>query len=256
LSSVYDERSYGFSIDVRKGLTPYLYGQIGYHFEDANAINVALGTSPQLQAELGPETKSTVTASLVWDTRDNPFLTRRGERITYTWYVTGFPTGGTEHFYGFDVEASKYWHLPLDMILLVNSEVAGIDALDQQGNRLIKIYDRLFLGGSNNLRGFEYRDVGPRDKNGEPLGGQSMARTTVEVTFPIVAKARGALFYDNGFVNVNPWDYNFNDFSADVGFGIRLDLPIGPLRIDYGIPIQSPKHLGSGKINFNVGYQF
>jgi outer membrane protein insertion porin family len=62
----------------------------------------------------------------------------------------------------------------------------------------------------------------------------------VELTFPIVEKARGALFYDNGFVNVNPWDYNFDGFSADVGVGIRLDLPIGPLRIDYGIPIQSP----------------
>ena len=257
LSSVYDERSYGFAIDVRKSLRPYLYGSIGYHFEDADAINVAFDATPQLRAELGNETKSTVTASLVWDTRDNPFITRRGERISYTWYVTGFPTGGTEHFYGFDVEASKYWHLPLDMILLVNAEVAGVDALDEQENRLIKIYDRLFLGGSNNLRGFEYRDVGPKDKNGEPLGGQSMARTTVELTFPIVEKARGAFFYDNGFVNVNPWDYNFDGFSADVGFGLRLDLPIGPLRIDYGIPIQSPRHhLGTGKINFNVGYQF
>ncbi len=256
LSSVYDEQSYGFAIDVRKSLRPYLYGSIGYHFEDVDAINVAIDATPELQAELGPSTKSVTTASLVWDTRDNPFLTRRGERISYTWYVAGFPTGGTEHFYGFDVEASKYWHLPWDLILLVNSEVAGVDALDEQGNRLLKIYDRLFLGGSNNLRGFEYRDVGPRDKHGEPLGGQSMARTTIEVTFPIVEKARGALFYDNGFVNVNPWDYNFNDFSADVGIGLRLDLPIGPLRIDYGIPIQSPHHLGGGKINFNVGYQF
>ena len=142
------------------------------------------------------------------------------------------------------------------MILLVNSEVAGVDALAEQGNRLIKIYDRLFLGGSNNLRGFEYRDVGPKDQNGEPLGGQSMARTTVELTFPIVEKARGALFYDTGFVNVNPWDYNFNDIASDVGIGLRLDLPIGPLRIDYGIPIQKAGNSGGGKINFNVGYQF
>ena len=257
LSSVYDERSYGFAVDVRKALTPYVYATIGYHFEDVNAINIAVDATPALRAELGPSTKSSVSASLVYDTRDNPFLTRRGERISYTWYVAGFPSGGTEHLYGFDVEASKYWHLPWDMILLVNSEVAGVDALDEQENRLIKIYDRLFLGGSNNLRGFEFRDVGPRDKNGEPLGGQSVARSTVELTFPIVEKARGAFFYDNGFVNVNPWDYNFDDLSADVGFGLRLDLPIGPLRIDYGIPIQSGRHhLGSGKLNFNVGYQF
>ena len=256
LSSVYDQRSYGFSLDVRKALLPYLYGSIGYHFEDVDAFNVAIDATPELRAEIGPETKSTVSASLVYDTRDNPFITRRGERISYTWYVTGFPTGGTEHFYGFDVEASKYWHLPWDLILLVNSEVAGLDALDEQGNRLIKIYDRLFLGGSNNLRGFEYRDVGPKDKHGEPLGGQSMARTTVELTFPIVEKARGALFYDTGFVNVNPWDYNFDNIASDVGIGLRLDLPIGPLRIDYGIPIQKAGNSSGGKINFNVGYQF
>jgi outer membrane protein insertion porin family len=254
LSSVYNERSYGFAIDVRKSLLPYLYGSIGYHFEDVNAINVAIDATPELRAEIGPSTKSTVSASLVYDRRDNPFLTHTGERISYTWYVSGFPSGGTEHIYGFDVEASKYWQLPWDLILLVNSEVAGVDALNEQENRLVKIYDRLFLGGSNNLRGFEYRDVGPKDKHGEPLGGQSMSRTTVELTFPIVSKARGALFFDTGFVNVNPWDYNFDDLHSDIGFGLRLDLPIGPLRIDYGIPVQP--HTGSGKINFNVGYQF
>ncbi len=257
LSSVYDERSYGFALDLRKGLTPFLYVSIGYHFEDVDAINVAFDATPELRAELGPATKSTMTATLVFDNRDNPFLTRSGERISYTWYATGFPSGGTEHFYGFDVEASKYWHLPWDMILLLNSEVAGVDALDEQENRLIKVYDRLFLGGSNNLRGFEYRDVGPKDKHGEPLGGQSMARTTIELTFPIIEKARGALFYDTGFVNVNPWDYNFDHLVSDVGVGLRLDLPIGPLRIDYGIPVQKGGNKSSsGKVNFNVGYQF
>src|SRR4029453_10758962 len=97
---------------------------------------------------------------------------------------------------------------------------------------------------------------GPKDKHGEPLGGQSMARTTVELTFPIVEKARGALFYDTGFVNVNPWDYNFDNIASDVGIGLRLDLPIGPLRIDYGIPLQKAGNSSGGKINFNVGYQF
>jgi len=57
-------------------------------------------------------------------------------------------------------------------------------------------------------------------------------------------------------VNVNPWDYNFDNIASDVGIGLRLDLPIGPLRIDYGIPLQKAGNSSSGKINFNVGYQF
>jgi outer membrane protein insertion porin family len=253
LSSLYDQRNYGFSLDVRKGILPYLYGTLGYRLESIDAFNIAGSASPQLVAETGSSTKSVVTASLVFDRRDNPFLTRHGERITYTWWVAG--PGGTEQIYGFDVEASKYWRLPWDTILLINAEVAGVDRWGDQ-TKLVKIYDRLFLGGSNNLRGFDFRDVGPKDPTGEPLGGQSMARATIEYTFPIIEKARGALFYDTGFVNTNPWDYNFNNVASDIGFGIRLDLPIGPLRVDYGIPIQQAGNTGSGKFNFNVGYQF
>jgi outer membrane protein insertion porin family len=253
LSQLYDQRNYGFSLDVRKGIRPYLYGTLGYRLESVDTFNVVVTASPQLLAETGPSTKSVFTASLVWDRRDNPFLTRTGERISYTWWVAG--PGGTEQIYGFDVEASKYWHLPWDIILLVNAEVAGVDRWGDQ-TKLVKIYDRLFLGGSNNLRGFDFRDVGPKDPNGEPLGGQSMARTTIEFTFPIIEKARGALFYDTGFVNTDPWDYNFNNVASDVGFGLRLDLPIGPLRVDYGIPLQQAGNHGSGKFNFNVGYQF
>ncbi len=253
LSSIYDQRNYGFSLDVRKGIRPFLYGSLGYRLESIDTFNVALSASPELVAETGPSTKSVFTANLTWDRRDNPFLTRSGERITYTWWVAG--PGGTEQIYGFDVEASKYWRLPWDTILLINAEVAGVDRWGDQ-TKLVKIYDRLFLGGSNNLRGFDFRDVGPKDPNGEPLGGQSMARTTIEWTFPIVAKARGALFYDTGFVNTNPWDYNFNNVASDIGFGLRLDLPIGPLRVDYGIPLQQAGNHGSGKFNFNVGYQF
>jgi outer membrane protein insertion porin family len=253
LSSIYDQRNYGFSLDVRKGIRPFLYGSLGYRLESIDTFNLAGGASPQLVAETGPSTKSVFTANLTWDRRDNPFLTRSGERITYTWWVAG--PGGTEQIYGFDVEASKYWRLPWDTILLINAEVAGVDRWGDQ-TKLVKIYDRLFLGGSNNLRGFDFRDVGPKDHNGEPLGGQSMARATIEWTFPIVEKARGALFYDTGFVNTNPWDYNFNNVASDIGFGLRLDLPIGPLRVDYGIPLQQAGNHGSGKFNFNVGYQF
>jgi outer membrane protein insertion porin family len=253
LSSIYDQRNYGFSLDVRKGIRPFLYGSLSYRLESIDTFNVSLTASPELVAETGPSTKSVFSANLTWDRRDNPFLTRSGERITYTWWVAG--PGGTEQIYGFDVEASKYWRLPWDTILLINAEVAGVDAWGDQ-TKLVKIYDRLFLGGSNNLRGFDFRDVGPKDIDGEPLGGQSMARATIEWTFPIVEKARGALFYDTGFVNTNPWDYNFNNVASDIGFGLRLDLPIGPLRVDYGIPLQQAGNHGSGKFNFNVGYQF
>ena len=106
------------------------------------------------------------------------------------------------------------------------------------------------------MRGFDFRDVSPRDINGEPLGGQSLARFTVEYTMPLIEKARAAVFYDTGFVNARSWDFSTDHVVSDVGVGLRLDLPIGPLRIDYGIPLQKDRNSGGGKFNFNVGYQF
>jgi outer membrane protein insertion porin family len=170
--------------------------------------------------------------------------------------VAGGFLGGTEQIVGFSLEGRQYFRLWKDSILLFSGQFASVDNWGD-GTR-VRIYDRLFLGGSNDLRGFSFRDVSPRDITGEPLGGQSLAAFTVEYTMPIIEKARFAMFFDSGFVNVAPWDFTTKHYVSDAGIGLRLDLPIGPLRIDYGIPIEKNgyKDAGSGKFNFNVGYQF
>jgi outer membrane protein insertion porin family len=254
LSSVYDQRNYGFSIEARKPIGAFMSVGVAYRLEEIQIYNVATGVSPQIAEEEGSRLKSQITTSFVFDTRDNPFLTRRGQRITLTPYIAGGFLGGDTQTYGYDLEASQYFHLPWDTILLLNGEVATIDTWGS-GTR-VPIFDRLFLGGSNNLRGFEFRDVGPRDVHGEPLGGRSLARLTVEYTVPVIEKVRAAVFYDTGFVNSDAWDYGTNDIASDIGIGLRLDLPIGPLRVDYGYPIQRDGRNGGGKFNFNVGYQF
>src|ERR1700730_15212676 len=255
LSSLYDQRDYGVGLEIRKPINAFMYFTLGYRVEELQIFNIHSSVSPALRAELASRLRSQIPASLVFDRRDNPMLTRHGQRIAFTPYVAGGFLGGDTQIYGVDIEASQYFHLPWDTILLFNGEMATVETW---GNGdLVPIYDRLFLGGSNNLRGFAFRDVGPRDKNGEPLGGQSMARSTVEWTFPIIPdKARGAFFYDAGFVNLAPYDFSTNDLATDAGVGLRLNLPIGPLRVDYGFPIKKNGLSGGGRFNFNVGYQF
>lgn len=292
LSSVYDQRNYGFSFELRKPVFAYTYATLGYRLEDIEIYNVEASASAEIRSQKGSTVKSTVLGSLVFDRRDNPLLTRTGQRIAFSPYVSGGALGGDVQIYGWDLEGSQYFHLPWDLILLFNAEAAVVDTWPNSGEThlipdfkyvkvtptpspsnpsptptrspvpimtevsSVPIFDRLYLGGSNNLRGFAFRDVGPRDKHGEPIGGQSMARGTVELTFPIIEKARGAIFYDTGFVNQDPYDFSSSNNASDFGFGLRLDLPIGPLRVDYGIPIERDGRSGSGRFNFNVGYQF
>jgi outer membrane protein insertion porin family len=254
LSSVYDQRNFGFAVEARKPITNSMYASLGYRLEEIDIFNVTAGVSPEIRAEQGSRIKSSVLSSLTFDRRDNPLLTRRGQRISFSPYVAGGPLGGDTQIYGGDLEGSQYFHLPFDLIFLLNAEAAVVD---QWGNgKEVPIFDRLYLGGSNNLRGFAFRDVGPRDEHGEPLGGDSMARFTSELTFPIIEKARGAVFYDTGFVNADPYDFGTSHVASDIGVGVRLDLPIGPLRVDYGYPIQKDGRNGGGHFNFNVGYQF
>lgn len=272
LSSVYDQRNYGIAFELRKPLNGYIYTTLGYRLEDIEIFNVSAGVSPDIRFEEGSRVKSEVLSSIVLDRRDNPLLTRRGQRVSFSPYVAGGFLGGDTQIYGWDAEGSQYFHLPKDLIFLINGEVAVVDYWGNGPDPIlippalptgtptptsaVPIFDRLYLGGSNNLRGFAFRDVGPRDIHGEPIGGQSMARSTAELTFPIVDKARGAVFYDTGFVNKDPYDWGTSHVASDFGFGLRLDLPIGPLRVDYGIPLQKDGRSSSGKFNFNVGYQF
>jgi outer membrane protein insertion porin family len=254
LSAEYNQRNYGFTIELRKPLNAYMYATLGYRLQDVDIFDVAASASNVIQEAKGSTVESQIFTSVVYDRRDNPLLTRRGQRITLSPYVAGGFLGGDAQIYGWDLEGSQYFRLWWDTILLFNGEVATVNTWG--GGDTVPIFDRLYLGGSNNLRGFPFREVGPQDHNGEPIGGNSMARLTVEYTFPLIQKARGAVFYDTGFVNSDAWSFGFNHIASDVGIGLRLDLPIGPLRLDYGYPIQRDGYHGGGHFNFNVGYQF
>jgi len=253
LSADYDQRNYGFMFELRKPINSYMYLTLGYTLQDIDIFNVAASAPDFIQSQEGSFVESKIFSSIVYDSRDNALLSHRGQRFTFSPMITGGFLGGDTQIYGLDLEGSQYFHLPKDLILLINGEIATVN---QWGNGTeVPIFERLFLGGSNNLRGFPFREVGPQE-NGEPIGGQSMWRTTVELTFPIIEKARGAVFYDTGFVNSSAWSFGFNHIASDIGIGLRLDLPIGPLRLDYGYPIQRDGYNGGGHFNFNVGYQF
>ena len=253
LSSFYDQRNYGFLFEMRKPINAYMYGSVGYSLQDVDIFNVAASAPEFIQEEKGSFVESKIFSSLVFDARDNPLLSRRGQRITFSPFIAGGFLGGDTQIYALDLEGSQYFRLPKDLILLINGEIATVSQWGS-GDQ-VPIFERLFLGGSNNLRGFPFREVGPK-QDGEPTGGQSMWRTTVEVTFPIIEKARGAVFYDMGFVNSDAWSFGFNHTASDIGIGLRLDLPIGPLRLDYGYPVMRDGYNGGGHFNFNVGYQF
>jgi outer membrane protein insertion porin family len=256
LSDVYDQSNYGVAIQARKQLWRALSGRVEYRLEGVEIFDVDEDEAGEvIQDAAGFYTKSAVTGALTWDTRDSLFLTRKGELVELTGFISGGPLGGTVQDYGISLEGSKYFLLPWDIIFLVKGELAVVDSWGDSDN--VPIFDRLYLGGANNLRGFDFREVGPVDEFDNPIGGSSLGYLTMEVTFPILSRVRGAVFYDVGFVNASAYDFSSSNVNADIGIGLRLDLPIGPIRVDYGYPVIYDSWNGPpGKFNFNIGYQF
>ena len=254
LSSVYRQRSYGFNLTLRRPLTPFSSISLDYLLREVDIYDVTLPASPEILSQEGNTLQSTISPSILYDNRDSVFLTRHGHRISFTPAISGGFLGGDVQTYGFNIEGSQYFLLPYDIILSLIGQVAVVDTWGSGTD--VPIYNRLYLGGANDLRGFNFRDVGPKDSNGEPIGGDTLARFTIEATMPIIPRVRGAVFYDTGFVNPGPYQFGTTHLASDVGVGLRLDLPVGPLRIDYGIPLLLDGNSSSGKVQFSVGYQF
>jgi outer membrane protein insertion porin family len=263
LSDVYDQSNLGFAVQARKQIWRSLAARAEYRLEQVRIFDIDEDNSGiEIQEAEGTYVKSAIEAGLIWDTRDNLFLTRRGELVELTGFIAGGALGGDVQDFGISLEASKYFSLPFDLIFLVKGQLAVVNAWgDGEDSDVfgdgVPIFDRLYLGGANNMRGFDFRNVGPVDVDDNPIGGNSLAYITFELTFPIISRVRGAVFSDIGFVNEGTWNFDTSGYNADVGIGLRLDLPIGPIRIDYGYPVVYDTFNGPpGKFNFNIGYQF
>ena len=272
-STQYDQRDYGFDINLRKPITNFLSVRLDYTIQEIQIYNIQTSSiTPELfdLIRLGGESnlESRSTLGFTYDTRDSAFLTRKGTRVDLSTYVAGGFLGGSVQIYGVDLDASQYIHLPYDTILLLNGEIASVVDWSTVSDTIVPIFDRLYTGGANTLRGFRFRDVGPKDSQGNPVGGNTLNRWTIEYTIPIIERIRFAVFYDGGYVNPGSWTFGpvkvpstqgrfSGGLNQDIGIGVRLNLPIGPLRLDYGYPVQEDSFSSkSGQFQFSVGYQF
>ncbi len=258
LSNYYDQRNFGGSVSLARAFGPFWSGSITYTLQDFDLYNFQNNPSPQLLREQGYRTDSSITLGMAFDNRDSVLLSRKGMHADISAEFAGGPLLGQTNIYKFQADAQKYILLPYDMILTIAGATGVVNFYDNSTE--VPLFDRFFLGGSRSIRGFGNRDIGPVDNNNEPLGGSTMAYANLELTFPIIDRVRGAVWNDVGFLDARSFHYTaaLQEGDAAAGIGLRLNLPIGPLRLDYGLPYkdQGYNHSNTGKFSFDVGYQF
>ncbi len=120
----------------------------------------------------------------------------------------------------------------------------------------IPIDERFFNGGSDTVRSFGERDLGPHDHRGHPLGGEFFTVFNIEYTFPIFGELQGALFTDAGNLLPTAEEPGLDDMRYAIGAGLRYKLPVGPIRLDYGVNPDPRPQEDSGAFHFSFGFAF
>ena len=120
----------------------------------------------------------------------------------------------------------------------------------------LPIDERFFNGGSTTVRSFAERELGPSDRRGNPLGGEFYTIFNAEYIFPIYGELQGALFFDAGNLLPSSEDPSFDEMRYALGGGLRYKLPIGPIRLDYGINPNPQRGEADGAFHFSFGFAF
>jgi len=198
---------------------------------------------------------SSVRLSLQWDRRDNRLFPSRGHLLFGSAELAPSFLGSTFLFARYNVYGRYYKPLFWGFVFKVNATLGYIQTLDS--NSPVPISELFYLGGINSIRGYPLRTISPTilvPRSSDPLnlvdafpvGGNKQAIFNFELEFPIIEKVgiKGVLFYDAG----NAFATNANFFQDhqhnlplgmfhSVGFGFRWFSPIGPLRFEWGFPL-------------------
>lgn len=236
-------------------------------------VSVEPGRDFQSEVTVVDQFRSGVTSSLrlsaTWDKRDNRLFPTRGFMLFGSAEVApdlsnlplGDALGGTFHFTRYSAYARGYVpignYVPLlqGFVFKANATVGLIQQLNAKSE--LPISEMYFVGGINTVRGYQLRSISPTRPVGRELeptsqttplgiGGNKQLVLNFELEFPIFEKVgiRGVLFYDAGNAYAATSRF-FEDpqnklplgMFHSVGFGFRWFSPIGPLRFEWGIPL-------------------
>ena len=178
-------------------------------------------------------TTNSITYTRVYDSRDNVYDPHAGKRNSYSFEWAGL--GGDFKFEKISVDYRYYIPLKRDRVLAFDL-AAGYAWGD------LPLSQRFSVGGADTLRG--YKD--------DQFRGNSMLRGTAEYRFPIRKKVQGVIFYDIGYA----WDkrdqsaFDLSLLESGYGIGLRINSPLGPIKLDWG------KGKQRSRFHFSFGGQF
>jgi outer membrane protein insertion porin family len=247
----FNKKSAGFGLSLGKDLSEYVRGDITYNYENATIYNVSENAATIIKEQEGTFSTSSLTPSIVRDSRDNYLDPTRGSRNSI--YLTYAGLGGKNKYIKSELDSA--WFFPIKKTAFMLRGRFGYAAGIWGEN--LPLYERFYVGGIYTIRGLDWGDAGPKDeKTGDPIGGTSELIFNVEYIFPILTemKLKGVVFFDTG--NAYESFDNFGKLRYTTGAGIRWISPMGPIRIEWGYNLNRKAGENASRVEFTFGSFF
>ncbi|MGM0415406.1 MAG: outer membrane protein assembly factor BamA [Thermodesulfobacteriota bacterium] len=243
-----------------------------YKLEQQDIYDVSPFSSWTIREQEGESTISSLYASISKNTTDFRPDPSRGYMSEFSVEFAGI--GGTEKYVKTILDHRHFFPIKWGIVFSPHAQIGYVTGY---GDEDVPLDERFFLGGINTIRGFETREVGPKqlrrqyvgnDDDGEPIfvpaendydfiGGEKVAYANLELIFPLLKEAqlKGLVFFDIG----NTWDEDeeyFSDMRYSAGVGIRWQSPLGPLRLEWGYNLDPYEYEDDSVFDFSIGKFF
>jgi outer membrane protein insertion porin family len=252
----YTANQINFSLQVLKRFSPQHTFLVTSSYQTVNLADILVNPlANQFPDERGIIQIGSVSGSSILDRRNDPINPSTGSFTTTTFQVANRVLGSEVNFTSLFNQYSTYSPVPGGV--LATSFRFGWNQ-PYGPTKALPINLRYFAGGSTTLRGFSFDEA-------EPDGGNILTIGNVEYRVPLpifpITGIVGALFYDTGNVFARWSNVDLNNFTHTVGFGLRYQTPLGPVRLDFGFLLK-PKTDAIGnsldrfKVFFTLGNPF
>jgi outer membrane protein insertion porin family len=247
----YDKEATGGSVGFGKELSEYVRGNITYKLENVDITDVDEDASSVIKDQEGEKLTSSVDLSVWRDSRDNYLDPTTGSKNGL--YTTFAGIGGDNYFIKGLYDSLWYFPFKWGTVFSFRGRVGYATGF---AGKSLPLYERFYVGGIDTVRGLGFGEGGPRDDNGEEIGGTRELIFNAEYIFPLVEdiKLKGLVFFDAG-KSEDSWE-DVLDLRTTTGFGLRWHSPFGPIRLEWGYNIDKRDDEASSKIEFALGGVF
>lgn len=227
-----------------------------YRLDHYHIYNTNYMASSVITESAGWHWTSAVYAQIDRDTVDSATKPTKGTKNTLSFEYAGGIVGGDDAYVKPMFTSNIFYPLPFDSVFHWRGQVGTL--LPNMGGD-IPVYERFYLGGINNVRGYELDKISPRDPwTHERIGGKAEFFTNFETIFPL-SKSNGlygVAFFDAGNSWMSVTDVDF-DMYRGVGAGVRWYSPLGLIRVEYGYGLDAADHnMNPSQVGFSMGSTF